>query len=75
MVTADHDKYIFAISALRRIAWSYKERIDRADTSPADFADLVLRYLGDDGSWTDEENNKANELHKGFRAWRVTEGE
>jgi len=69
------EKHIFAIAALRMIAWSYRERIDRADTPPVDFADLVLRYLGDDGSWTEAENDKANELLKKFRAWRRAEGE
>jgi len=68
----DDKKLIFCKSALRIIALSYRQRIDKADTPPYVFAEEVLNYLGDNLDWNPD-NDVSNDLLRGFREWRRKE--
>lgn len=68
------DKLIMSIAALRIIAMSYRERIDRADTPPYEYAADILAFLGEDLDLSiansEQADDRAKELLTEFRKWR-----
>ena len=63
-------KQIMAMSALRKIAMSYREMIDRYDTPPQEFAEQILAYIGDDLEMVSAENDELPAMFKAFHEWR-----
>jgi hypothetical protein len=65
----EQEKLGLALYALRVIALSYRERIDRQDTSPYEFAEAMVRFLGGDLETIPPDNDLVNDLAAKFRAW------
>jgi hypothetical protein len=70
----EKQKLTVCITALRMIALSYTQRIDKSDTPPYVFADEILKFVGEDISWSSYDEDDKRLLFQAFRQWKKDTG-